>query len=58
MKRNSIFCSFCILVALCWGMASCDGFLKEKSRDALPKRKVIVISLNSISMQWHPSTIT
>ena len=39
MKRNSIFCSFCILVALCWGMASCDGFLKEKSRDALPEEE-------------------
>ena len=57
MKRNSIFCSFCILVALCWGMASCDGFLKEKSRDALPEEEgysnISELYLNAVASLYN-----
>lgn len=57
MKRNSIFCSFCILVALCWGMTSCDGFLKEKSRDALPEEEgysnISELYLNAVASLYN-----
>ena len=57
MKRNSIFCSFCILVTLCWGMTSCDGFLKEKSRDALPEEEgysnISELYLNAVASLYN-----
>ena len=57
MKRNSRFCKFCILVALCWGMASCDGFLKEKSRDALPEEEgysnISELYLNAVASLYN-----
>ena len=39
MKRYSIIPSFCVLVTLSWCMISCDGFLKESPRDALPEEE-------------------
>ena len=39
MKRYSIIRSFCVLVTLSWCMISCDGFLKESPRDALPEEQ-------------------
>ena len=57
MKSNSIFYSFCILVTLCWGITSCDGFLKEKSRDALPEEEgysnISELYLNAVASLYN-----
>ena len=55
MKSNSIFYSFCILVTLCWGITSCDGFLKEKSRDALPEgySNISELYLNAVASLYN-----
>lgn len=52
MKRYSIIRSFCVLVTLSWCMISCDGFLKESPRDALPEeegyRNITELYLNAV----------
>ena len=53
MKRYSIIPSFCVLVTLSWCMISCDGFLKESPRDALPEeegyRNMTELYLNAVA---------
>lgn len=57
MKRYSIIRSFCILVTLSWCMISCDGFLKENPRDALPEedgyRNITELYLNAVASLYN-----
>ena len=57
MKRYSIIRSFCVLVTLSWCMISCDGFLKESSRDALPEeegyRNITELYLNAVASLYN-----
>lgn len=57
MKRYSIIRSFCILVTLSWCMISCDGFLKESPRDALPEeegyRNITELYLNAVASLYN-----
>ena len=57
MKRYSIFRSFCVLVTLSWCMISCDGFLKESPRDALPEeegyRNITELYLNAVASLYN-----
>jgi hypothetical protein len=57
MKRYSIIRSFCVLVTLSWCMISCDGFLKESPRDALPEeegyRNITELYLNAVASLYN-----
>ena len=57
MKRYSIIRSFCVLVILSWCMISCDGFLKESPRDALPEeegyRNITELYLNAVASLYN-----
>ena len=57
MKRYSIIRSFCVLVTLSWCMISCDGFLKESPRDALPEeegyRNTTELYLNAVASLYN-----
>ena len=57
MKRYSIIRSFCILVTLSWCMISCDSFLKENPRDALPEeegyRNITELYLNAVASLYN-----
>lgn len=57
MKRYSIIRSFCVLVTLNWCMISCDGFLKESPRDALPEeegyRNITELYLNAVASLYN-----
>lgn len=57
MKRYSIMRSFCILVTLSWCMISCDSFLKENPRDALPEeegyRNITELYLNAVASLYN-----
>ena len=57
MKRYSIIPSFCVLVTLSWCMISCDGFLKESPRDALPEeegyRNMTELYLNAVASLYN-----
>lgn len=57
MKRYSIIRSFCVLVTLSWCMISCDGFLKESPRDALPEEEgyhnITELYLNAVASLYN-----
>lgn len=57
MKRYSIIRSFCVLATLSWCMISCDGFLKESPRDALPEeegyRNITELYLNAVASLYN-----
>lgn len=57
MKRYSIIRSFCVWVTLSWCMISCDGFLKESPRDALPEeegyRNITELYLNAVASLYN-----
>ncbi|WP_029328673.1 RagB/SusD family nutrient uptake outer membrane protein [Bacteroides sp. 14(A)] len=57
MKRYSIIRSFCVLVTFSWCMISCDGFLKESPRDALPEeegyRNITELYLNAVASLYN-----
>ena len=57
MKRYSIIRSFCVLVTLSWCMISCDGFLKESPRDALPGEEgyhnITELYLNAVASLYN-----
>lgn len=57
MKRYSIIRSFCVLTTLSWCMISCDGFLKENPRDALPEeegyRNITELYLNAVASLYN-----
>lgn len=57
MKRYSIIRSFCVLVTLSWCMISCDGFLEESPRDALPEeegyRNITELYLNAVASLYN-----
>lgn len=57
MKRYSIIRSFCVLATLSWCMISCDGFLKENPRDALPEeegyRNITELYLNAVASLYN-----
>lgn len=57
MKRYSIIRSFCVLITLSWCMISCDGFLKESPRDALPEeegyRNITELYLNAVASLYN-----
>lgn len=57
MKRYSIIRSFCVLGTLSWCMISCDGFLKESPRDALPEeegyRNITELYLNAVASLYN-----
>lgn len=57
MKRYSIIRLFCVLVTLSWCMISCDGFLKESPRDALPEeegyRNITELYLNAVASLYN-----
>lgn len=57
MKRYSIIRSFCVLVTHSWCMISCDGFLKESPRDALPEeegyRNITELYLNAVASLYN-----
>lgn len=57
MKRYSIIRSFCVLITLSWCMISCDGFLKESPRDALPEeegyRNITELYLNAFASLYN-----
>jgi len=57
MKRYFIFHPFSFLALLCWLLISCDGFLKEKSRDALPEedgyRNLSDLYLNAVASLYN-----
>lgn len=57
MKRYFIIRSFCIWLPLSWCMISCDGFLKESPRDALPEeeghRNITELYLNAVASLYN-----
>ena len=57
MKRYTLFYPFCILSILCCLATSCDGFLKEKPRDAQPEeegyRNISELYLNAVASLYN-----